>query len=116
MPTSPIARRPVCSSFCRCPRLWLLFVACSLLVHRGSMAAANDPEQAAPALAATGTLHVAAVRQPIYGFGGSQTYNGDPLIGFANREAVYRALFSELKLDILRLRNYYDYDGQEEGF
>jgi O-glycosyl hydrolase len=56
------------------------------------------------------------VRQPIYGFGGSQTYNGDLLAGFANREAVYRALFADLNLDILRLRNYYNYDGLEDNF
>lgn len=30
------------------------------------------------------------VRQPIYGFGGSQTYAGDALAGFANQDAVYK--------------------------
>src|SRR5689334_19788421 len=47
--------------------------------------------------AAVGTLHVSAVRQPIYGFGASQTYSGDALAGFANRETVYRLLFQDLK-------------------
>jgi len=67
-------------------------------------------------MATTATLHVSELRQPIYGFGGSLTYNGDALIDFPNRDAVYRALFSDLKLDIWRLRNYHDYEGQEEAF
>ncbi len=62
------------------------------------------------------SIHTAAVRQPIYGFGGTQTYNGDALLDFSNRDAVYKALFADLKLDILRLRNYHDYAGQQEGF
>ncbi len=72
--------------------------------------------QSQPESAATAILHPSAVRQPIYGFGGTQTYAGDLLAGFSNREAVYRALFSDLKLDILRLRNYYGYAGQEAAF
>lgn len=62
------------------------------------------------------TLHVSQERQLIYGFGGSQTYNGDALMDFPNRDAVYRALFSDLKLDIWRLRNYNGYEGQQAGF
>src|SRR5215211_3596423 len=70
----------------------------------------------APTPPATATLRVSAVRQPIYGFGGSQTFNGDALADYPGREAVYQALFAELKLDIFRLRNYHDYAGQQEKF
>src|ERR1041385_5660414 len=94
----------------------LLFLAVSLSLALGGNTGAAGQGDAPPAPPSTGTLHVAAVRQPIYGFGGTQTYNGDAIMDFANREAVYRALFSDLKLDILRLRNYYDYAGQKEGF
>lgn len=65
---------------------------------------------------AVGTLHVSALRQPIYGFGGSQTYNGDALASFPGRDAAYKALFQDLKIDILRLRNYNGYPGQQEKF
>lgn len=57
-----------------------------------------------------------ALRQPILGFGGSQTYNGDILGSFPGREKVYQALFEDLKLDFYRLRNYHDYPGQQEKF
>lgn len=65
---------------------------------------------------AVAAIHASSVRQPIYGFGGTQTYNGDALAAFANRDAVYKALFADLKLDILRLRNYHDYPGQQAAF
>jgi O-glycosyl hydrolase len=71
-------------------------------------------------LAATTALQVTIrpneLRQPIYGFGGSITFNGDALIDYKGRDAVYRALFSDLKLDILRLRNYHDYEGQQASY
>jgi endo-1,4-beta-xylanase len=52
----------------------------------------------------------------MYGFGGSQTFHGDALADYAGRERVYEALFGELKLDIFRLRNYHEYEGQQEKF
>jgi O-glycosyl hydrolase len=61
-------------------------------------------------------LHIAVERQPMFGIGGTITYNGDLLVDFPERETVYRALFSDLKLDFLRLRNYHDYPGQEANF
>jgi O-glycosyl hydrolase len=61
-------------------------------------------------------IHASEIRQPIYGFGGSITYNGDLLAGFKGRDDVYKVLFTDLNLDFLRLRNYYDYEGQEAGF
>lgn len=62
------------------------------------------------------TIRPAELRQPIYGFGGSITFNGDALIDYKGREAVYRALFGDLKLDILRLRNYHDYEGKQADY
>lgn len=50
------------------------------------------------------------------GFGGSQTYNGDQLLAEEGRDAVYKALFEDLKLDYFRIRNYYDYEGQKENY
>jgi len=69
----------------------------------------------APATA-TAVLDIRAVRQPIYGFGGSQTFNGDALLDFRDRKAVYQALFEDLHLDIFRLRNFNGYDGQQARF
>lgn len=80
-----------------------------------ALARAQGPGSA-PAPPATATLRPSAVRQPIYGFGGSQTFNGDALADYPGREAVYQALFGELKLDIFRLRNYHAYAGQQEKF
>lgn len=97
-------------------RLLLFVAACCSLAIGGQVGGAGQGNAVAPPPVASAALHIAAVRQKIYGFGGSQTYNGDPLAGFANRKAVYKALFEDLKLDILRLRNYYDYSGQEQGF
>lgn len=76
----------------------------------------QPPPPAAPPGPVTGTLRPTVVRQPIYGFGGSQTFNGEALADYPGREAVYQALFQELKLDIFRLRNYHDYEGQQERF
>lgn len=55
------------------------------------------------------SLHAGAPRQTIYGFGGSITYGADSTAGFVGREAAYEAIFSELRLDILRLRNWNGY-------
>jgi glucuronoarabinoxylan endo-1,4-beta-xylanase len=62
------------------------------------------------------TIQTGTVRQPIYGFGGSQTYAGDSLADFPGRDAVYKALFQDLKIDIFRLRNYNGYPGEQEKF
>lgn len=80
----------------------------------GGPAAAQPP--AAPQPPAAATVQVGAVRQPIYGFGGSQTYAGDSLADFTGRDAVYKALFQDLKIDIFRLRNYHGYPGEQEKF
>jgi glucuronoarabinoxylan endo-1,4-beta-xylanase len=78
---------------------------------------AQPPAQAPPAPApSTATVQVGAVRQPIFGFGGSQTYAGDALADFPHRDAVYKALFQDLKIDIFRLRNYHGYPGEQAKF
>lgn len=77
-----------------------------------AQAAAQAPEPAP----ATATIQVGAVRQPIFGFGGSQTYAGDSLADFPRRDAVYKALFQDLKIDIFRLRNYHGYPGEQKKF
>jgi glucuronoarabinoxylan endo-1,4-beta-xylanase len=73
---------------------------------------------AAPAGTVRATIHAGAPRQKIYGFGGSITYAADSTFDFAGREATYEAIFSELKLDILRLRNWHGYAaaGSQERF
>lgn len=54
-------------------------------------------------------LDTNALRQPMLGFGGSQTFNGDMISDFPGRDKVYQALFQDLKLDFYRVRNYHDY-------
>lgn len=61
-------------------------------------------------------LNLNEIRQPMLGFGGSQTFNGDLLADFPGRNEVYQILFQELKLDLYRIRNYHDYPGQQEKF
>ncbi|MES2463842.1 MAG: hypothetical protein V4671_25005, partial [Armatimonadota bacterium] len=78
-------------------------------------ALASQPPAPAPT-PATVTVNTGALRQPIYGFGGSQTYAGESLADFPKQEAVYKALFQDLKIDIYRLRNYHDYPGQQAKF
>lgn len=94
-------------------RLLPAFLGAVVPLAAPAYAQAQPAAQNAPV---TATLHPSALRQPIYGFGGSQTFNGDALADYPGREAVYKALFQELKLDIFRLRNYYDYPGQREKY
>src|SRR4051812_37733445 len=63
-------------------------------------------------------LHAGSPRQTIYGFGGSITYGADSTADFAGREAAYEAIFSELRIDILRLRNWNGYavPGSQDRF
>ena len=61
-------------------------------------------------------LNVHETRQPMLGFGGSQTFNGDLLHDFPGRDKVYEALFQDLKLDFYRLRNFHDYADQQARF
>jgi glucuronoarabinoxylan endo-1,4-beta-xylanase len=61
-------------------------------------------------------LNLSEICQPMLGFGGSQTFNGDMIGDFPHRSEVYRILFQELKLDFYRIRNYHDYAGQQEKF
>jgi O-glycosyl hydrolase len=65
---------------------------------------------------ASAKIHTTEIHQPIYGFGASLTYSGDALSTFANRDLVYKELYSDLGMDILRLRNYSGYDGQQDNF
>lgn len=55
-------------------------------------------------------------RQEILGFGASQTYGADSVLRAADPDPVFKALYTDLRLDFLRLRNYYDYAGQEPAF
>ena len=66
-------------------------------------------QAAAPAAAVRAVLRADAPRQTIYGFGGSITYGADSTADFVGREAAYEAIFSELRIDILRLRNWHGY-------
>jgi O-glycosyl hydrolase len=88
----------------------------TILLMSASLVFALTAHAQEPPPPTSATLRVLSVRQPIYGFGGSQTFNGDALADYPGREAVYQALFQELKLDIFRLRNYHDYEGQQERF
>ena len=79
----------------------------------GNPTVAQSPDPPPPAAA---TIQTGAMRQAIFGFGGSQTYAGDALANFPGRDAVYKALFQDLKIDIFRLRNYNGYPGEQEKF
>jgi O-glycosyl hydrolase len=93
-------------------------VAVFLLVARGSFAQGPPPTPVPPAPVSVSevTLHPADVRQPIYGFGGTLTFSGDAVASFPSRSAVYRELFQDLNMDILRVRNYDGYGGQQGAY
>lgn len=59
-----------------------------------------------PAILAT--VDTQKTYQSITGFGASTAYYQDWLVAHPQREAIYAALYSELRLDILRLRNTYE--------
>jgi len=54
---------------------------------------------------ATVTVDTAARRQELVGFGATVAYGESEITRHAEREALYSAMFSELGLDVLRLRN-----------
>jgi O-glycosyl hydrolase len=87
------------------------------LAFCGLCALIAQPTLADPSPApVTATLHVSDIKQPIYGFGGTLTYAADSLASFPNRDTVYKLLYQDLNLDILRLRNYDGYAGQQQAF
>ncbi len=105
---------PIPPRFASLPVSFLIPVVALSLCSGKVSAQSPNPVTNPPTAAAT--VRVNAVRQPIYGFGGSQTYAGDSLADFPKRDAVYKALFQDLKIDIFRLRNYHGYPGEQEKF
>ena len=95
-------------------RTYAPLITLTALSALASAAVAQVP--ATPPAPSTAIIQTGQVHQPIYGFGGSQTYAGDSLADFSGREAVYKALFQDLKIDIFRLRNYNAYPGEQEKF
>lgn len=58
------------------------------------------------------TIHPDEQYQTIEGFGASLAFYENWLIAHPNKKEIYDAIFSELSLDILRIRNAYDYDDE----
>jgi O-glycosyl hydrolase len=58
---------------------------------------------------ATGTVDVNVVYQQLEGFGGAAVYDCPALTTHSKKEEIYDLLFKELGIDILRIRNTYDY-------
>lgn len=54
-------------------------------------------------------------RQTVVGFGASLAYYEGWLNAHPNKAEIYQAIFAELSLDILRVRNAYDYDPDMVG-
>lgn len=96
------------------PRYSFLFVAVGLgaVCFSASQSASQTAAQGVPEV----SISLDKVYQPMLGFGGTQTYNGDAVLSFPERDRVYRALFADLKIDYLRLRNFHDYEGQQTTF
>ncbi|OQA03289.1 MAG: Endo-1,4-beta-xylanase A precursor [Planctomycetes bacterium ADurb.Bin401] len=55
-------------------------------------------------------------RQKIDGFGAAGAWYDRTLAGFTDRPNFYTVLFKELGLDILRIRNTYDYNGNDSNY
>ena len=56
------------------------------------------------------SMDPSSIHQTVQGFGGSLAYYENWLTAHPNKSEIYDALFNELSLDILRLRNAHDYD------
>jgi glucuronoarabinoxylan endo-1,4-beta-xylanase len=71
---------------------------------------------AAPSLLAQGetpeklTIQAGETNQTVVGFGAALAYYEFWLYSHPNKSVIYEAIFGELSLDILRVRNAYDYD------
>jgi glucuronoarabinoxylan endo-1,4-beta-xylanase len=59
--------------------------------------------------AVTGIVDVNVVYQQLEGFGGAAVYDCPKLVAHTKKEEIYDLLFKELGIDILRIRNTYDY-------
>ncbi|MBB6052574.1 glycoside hydrolase family 30 beta sandwich domain-containing protein [Armatimonas rosea] len=68
---------------------------------------AESPRAATPS-GATLQLDLAKTHQKIEGFGASTAYYQEMLAAHPERKAIYAALFGELRLNLLRLRNTYE--------
>jgi O-glycosyl hydrolase len=69
----------------------------------------NDPNQATIPATTSLTITPATTYQTMEGFGGAMTWYSAWLMSAttANRDLLYQSLFSDLGLDILRLKNWY---------
>lgn len=59
------------------------------------------------------TVSLSTKHQSLVGFGASISYANDELVRHPSKQAVYDAVFGELGLDVLRLRNRYGYTGDD---
>jgi len=60
-------------------------------------------------IAATGDVYFNTTYQQLLGFGGAAVYDVSNLVVHEDREEIYDLLFQELGIEILRIRNTYDY-------
>lgn len=61
------------------------------------------------------TIHPQETKQTVVGFGASLAYYEGWLNAHPKKQEIYEAIFGELSLDILRVRNAYDYDPDMVG-
>ena len=61
------------------------------------------------------TIQIQEPRQTVVGFGASLAYYENWLNAHPNKSEIYEAIFGELSLDILRVRNAYEYDPDMVG-
>ncbi len=61
------------------------------------------------------TIQTQQTKQTVVGFGASLAYYESWLNAHPNKQEIYEAIFGELSLDILRVRNAYDYDPDMVG-
>lgn len=59
------------------------------------------------------TVDTQTMHQMLVGFGATVAYGEDQITGHPQKEALYDALFSELGLDILRLRDRFEHTGDD---
>ena len=69
----------------------------------------ENPEPVAPKpkAGATITVNPATAYQEMIGFGGALTWYSDRVVSSSKSEEIYRLMFEELGMDILRLKNWY---------
>ncbi|MBN2195833.1 MAG: hypothetical protein JW751_23655 [Polyangiaceae bacterium] len=99
-------RSPQCDGLC--------LTRCDAETCSGDQTCVADVCTPRPEPAVHVVVDVAAHHQELLGFGATLAYAEDGIVLHPRRSELYAAMFSDLGLDVLRLRNRYGYTGDDD--